>query len=169
MSANGTGEERGGGGRRDELGAAGLLFVDVKIRSALITEGRRRAIVRLFGIPRGDQSWLATTILIAAGAMVARDAVPVRWRRPSGGDVTIGGALVNVMGRGLAGAPSSAMPLAGGVIVIALLARGFRPAMADSARDVAALGHKVGSAFGTRYMHHGDAAEHGRRGSVETG
>jgi hypothetical protein len=165
MSANGAGDGRGVGGRRDELGPAGLLFVDVKIRSALVTEGRRRAVTRLFGIPRGNQSWLVTTILIGAGAMVARDALTVPWRRPSGSDVAIGGALVNVMGRGLAGAPSNAMPLAGGLIALALLARGLRPAMSESARDVRALGHQVGSAFGTRYMHHGVAVEHGHPSS----
>jgi hypothetical protein len=72
-------------------GGAGLLFVDVKLRSAVIAEARRRAITGMFGVPRGDQSVLVTTILSGAGAIVVRDAVGGLWRRPSGSDVAIGG------------------------------------------------------------------------------
>src|SRR6185503_6839113 len=81
-----------------DLGTGGLLFVDVKIRSALIAEGRRRAITRVFGISRDVQSWLVTTILCGAGALVVRDAVAGRLHHPSGSDVAIGGALLNAMG-----------------------------------------------------------------------
>jgi len=143
-----------------DLGPGGLLFVDVKIRSALIAEGRRRAVTRLFGISRDDQSWLVTTILFGAGAMVARDAVAGRLRRPSGSDMAMGGALLNAMGRGLAGAPSSGMPLAGGLIALAVLSRAIGPAVAESARGVKALGHEVRGAFGTRYVHHGVPVDH---------
>jgi hypothetical protein len=123
----------------------------------------------VFGIPRDDQSWLVTTILFGAGALVVRDAVAGRLHHPSGSDVAIGGALLNAMGRGLAGAPSSGMPLAGGLIALAVVSRAIGPAVAESARGIRALGHEVRGAFGTRYVHHGVAVEHGAPSSVETG
>src|SRR5947208_9359270 len=48
---------------RDELGLARILLVDMKVRSLLVAEARRRGITRVFGIPRADQSTLVTMMV----------------------------------------------------------------------------------------------------------
>jgi hypothetical protein len=137
---------------RGELGGAGLLFVDVGVRSLLMAEARQRAVTRVFGVPRGDQSFLATMILIGAVGTVLRGFAP-RPPRPSGADASIGGALLNATLRGLAGAPSRTVPLAGALIAVGVLSHSLRPAVAGSAREVHALAGEVRAAFGSRYGH----------------
>ena len=53
--------------------------------------------------------------------------------------------------RGIAGAPSQNVPLAGGLIAFALLSHSLRPAVAGSAREVHALAHGARAAFDARY------------------
>jgi hypothetical protein len=139
---------------RDEVGGAKLLFVDVRVRSLVIGEARRRVVTRVFGIPRDEQSFLVTMILIGAVGKVFRDfaALP-RPPRPSGADAAIGGSLLNATLRGIAGAPSRNMPLAGALIAFAVLAHSLRPALFGSARDVHALERKVRAASDARYGH----------------
>ncbi len=134
----------------DGDGVATMLFVDVGVRSLLIGEARRRAVTRVFGIPAEGQSLLVTMILLGAAGTVVRGLTP-RLPRPSGTSAAMGGTLLNTTLRGIAGAPSRNVPLAGGLIAFALLSHSLRPAVAGSVRDVRALGHAIGSAFGVRY------------------
>jgi hypothetical protein len=62
-----------------------------------------------------------------------------------------GASLVNVAFRGIAGAPSGTMPLAGGLIAFALVSHSVRSAVAGSAREIRALTRDVRAAFGARY------------------
>ena len=149
----GAREEQGGAFEGDEVGGAKLLFVDVKVRSLLMGEARRRVVTRVFGVPRDDQSFLVTMILIGAVARVLRDFAALPRPRPSGADAAIGGALLNATLRGIAGAPSRNMPLTGALIAFAVLSRGLRPAVARSAREVRSLEREVRAAVGGRYGH----------------
>jgi hypothetical protein len=133
-----------------ELGGADLLFMDVRLRSLLIAEARHRAITRVFGTRTEDQSAFATLILLGAGAAVLRDLLPRPWH-PSRRDAVLGGSLMNASLRGLAGAPSKGMPLAGGLIAAAILSHSLRPAVVGSAREVRAMTRQVRAAFGARY------------------
>jgi hypothetical protein len=138
---------------RDEVRGTTLLYVDMRVRSLLMAQARRGVVTRIFGVPRADQSLLATMILLGAAATVLRDLAPRRWPRPTGVDAKIGGSLVNAAFRGIAGAPSQTMPLAGVLIAFALLSHSLRPAVAGSAREVRALAREVRAAFGARYGH----------------
>jgi hypothetical protein len=62
-------------------------------------------------------------------------------------------SLLNATFRGIAGAPSGTMPLAGGLIALAMLSHSLRPALTGSAREVRALARDVRMAFGARYGH----------------
>ena len=132
-------------------GVARMLLVDVGVRSLLIGDARRRAVTRVFGVPPDDQSLLVTMILLGALGTVARGLAPRQLPRPSGTHAAVGGTLVNTALRGIAGAPSGSMPLAGGLIAFALLSHSLRPTVAGSLREVRAFAHGIGSAFGVRY------------------
>jgi hypothetical protein len=147
---NGGRHEHGMALNGDGVGGARLLLVDVGVRSLLMGEGRQRALMRVFGVPREDQSFLATVILIGAGATVLRGFAP-RWPRPSRADAAMGGSLLNATLRGAAGAPSQHIPLAGALIAVGVLSHSLRPAVAGSAREVRALAREVRVALGARY------------------
>lgn len=150
----GAREEQAVAFKGDEVEGAQLLFLDVEVRSLLIGEARRRLLTRVFGVPRDDQSFLVTMILLGAlGGTVLRGFAALPWPRPSGADAAIGGSLLNMTLREVAGAPSRKMPLAGALIAFAVLSHGLRPAVAGSARDVRALERKVRAASGARYGH----------------
>jgi hypothetical protein len=91
---------------RDAVRGARLLFVDMRVRSLVMGEARRGVVTRMFGVPRDDQSFLATMILIGAVGTVLRGFVPRPWLRPTGADAEIGASLLNAAFRGIAGAPS---------------------------------------------------------------
>jgi hypothetical protein len=149
----GVREEQGAPLNGDDVHGAALLFVDMRVRSLMMRQARHGAVTRMFGVPRADQSFLVTMILIGAVAAVLRDLTPRPWPHPTGADARIGASLVNVAFRGIAGAPSRNMPLAGGVIAFAVLSHSVRPAVAGSAREVRALTREVRAAFGARYGH----------------
>jgi hypothetical protein len=131
-------------------GVARMMFVDVRVRSLLAGEARRRAVTRVLGIPAEDQSFLVTMIVLGAAGTVVRGLAP-RLPRPSGTDAAIGGSLLNTTLRGIAGPPAAAVPLAGGLIAFAVISHSLRPAVAGAVRDVRALAHGIGSAFSARY------------------
>src|SRR3954464_8754530 len=79
----------------DGVHGASLLFVDMRVRSLLMHEVRSGVVTRVFGVPRDDQSLLATMIFAGAAATVLGGVVPRPWPRPTGADAKIGGSLVN--------------------------------------------------------------------------
>jgi hypothetical protein len=131
---------------------ARMLFVDVRVRSLLMGEARRRAVTRVVGIPAEDQSLLVTMIVLGAAGTVVRGLAPP-LPRPSGTHAAMGGTLLNTTLRGIAGPPSATVPLAGGLIAFALLSHSLRPAVVGTVREVRALAHGIGSALGVRYRH----------------
>jgi hypothetical protein len=134
-----------------EVRGASLLFVDMRVRSLMMGEARRGVVTRVFGVPRDDQSFLATMIFLGAAGTVLRGLAPRPWPRPTGADAKIGGSVVNAAFRGIAGTPSRTMPVAGGLIAFALVSHSLRPAVAGSAREVRALAREVRASFGARY------------------
>ena len=134
----------------DELGLARLLLVDVKVRSLLMAEARRHGVTRMSGIPREDQSLLVTMMVFGAAATVLMEYVSRPVARLTGSDAALGGVLVNATLRGVAGAPSGAMPLAGALMAFAVVSHGLRPAVAGSARALRTLTHGVETVFGAR-------------------
>ena len=129
---------------------ARMLFVDVGVRSLLLGEARRRAVTRVFGVPPNDQSLLVTMILLGAAGTVVRGLAP-SLARPSRTDAAMGGMVATTALRGIAGAPSATVPLAGGLIAFALLSRSLRPGLAGGLHEVRAFAHGIGTAFGVRY------------------
>src|SRR4051794_1360498 len=136
---------------RSDVGEVTLAFVDVRVRSLLVREVRRRAVTRTFGVPGEDQSFLVTIILLGAAATVLRKLVARPLPHGSGADAAIGGAVVNVALRGLAGSPSRAMPLAGALVGVAVLAHSVRPAVAGTVHEIRRLPHEVGMMLGIRH------------------
>ncbi len=134
-----------------EVSGARLLYVDVRMRSLLMHEGRQRVVTRMFGLPRDEQSFLVTMILIGAVATVIRGFAAPLWPRPSGAHAAIGGSVLNATLRGLAGPPSRNVPLAGVMIACGMLAHSLRPAVAGSAREIGTVLHDVRAALGGRY------------------
>jgi hypothetical protein len=137
----------------DDVHGTTLLFVDMRVRSLMMRQARQGAVTRVFGVPRPDQSFLATMILIGAVAAVLRDLTPRPWPHATGADARIGASVLNVAFRGIAGAPSRNMPLAGGLIAFALVSHAVRPALAGSAREIRAVTREIRAAFGARYGH----------------
>jgi hypothetical protein len=129
---------------------ARMLFVDVGVRSLLMGEARRRAVTRVFGVPPNDQSLLVTMILLGAAGTVVRGLTPA-LPRPSRTHAAVGGTVANTALRGIAGAPSATVPLAGGLIAFALLSHSLRPAVAGAVHEVRAFAHGIGTALGVRY------------------
>ena len=129
---------------------ARMVFVDVGVRSLLLGEARRRAVTRVFGVPASEQSLLVTMLLLGAAGTVVRGLAPP-LPRPSRTHAAVGGTVLNTTLRGIAGAPSATVPLAGGLIAFALLSHSLRPTVAGAVHEVRALAHGIGSAFGGRY------------------
>lgn len=144
-------KEQGSAFDRDDVGGARLLYVDMRVRSLLLREARRAVVTRMFGIPREDQSFLVTIILLGAAATALRGLVVRPLPRPSGADLAIGGAVVDTALRGIAGPPSSNMPLVGPLIAFAVLSRSLRPAVAGSVREIRRLPRAFGAVLGVRH------------------
>src|SRR5262245_44866175 len=92
-----------------ERGTAGL-----GVAFKLADSAYEDLVARVFGIPREKQSLLVKLILTGAAANVlAGYAARLPRIHPSRTDTAMGLGVVNTALRGLAGAPSAAMPAAG--------------------------------------------------------
>jgi len=103
--------------------------------------------------PGAGQNGVVRTFGSPAGPVVARDDDLARRSGHRTPAAKIGSSLVNATFRGVAGARSQTMPLAGALIASALLSHSLRPAVAGSAREVRALAREVRAAGGARYGH----------------
>jgi hypothetical protein len=137
--------------RSDDPGLARLALIDVRVRSVLVGEARRRVVTRMFAVPGEEQSLLVTIILLGAAATVLRGLVARPLPHPLGGDAAIAGAVVNTALRGIAGSPSRTMPLAGGLIALAVVSHAVRPAVAGSIREIRRLPREVAAVLGVRH------------------
>jgi hypothetical protein len=151
---------------RDDVGGVTLLLRDMRMRSLLVGEARRRVVTGMFGVPGGDQSVLVTVILLAAAATGVRGIVARPWPRPSGVDAAIGVSVGNTALRGIAGPAARNMPLAGALIAVAVVSHALRPAMAGSIHEVHVLERGLRRAFGARYGRRPAAAQGGMAGGA---
>jgi hypothetical protein len=131
--------------------SAARLSVDMRVWSLLLGEARRRALTRTFGVPGDEQSFVVTVLLLGAGGAVLAGLVPHPSLHASRADAAIGGTLVNAGLRGVAGAPSQAMPLAGALIAFAVVGHAIRPTVAEAIHDARAFTHRVRSTLAARY------------------
>ena len=111
-----------------------MAFVDVRVRSAIAGEMRRRALTRRFGVPGAEQSPLVTLILVGSAAPVLWGLVSRPLPRPHGSEAAIGGAVLNTAFRGLAGPQTAAVPFAGVLIAGAFVSHALRPTLAACGR-----------------------------------
>jgi hypothetical protein len=126
------------------------FFVDARVVSLFLADGRRRAVTRVFGLPRDQQSFLVTLILAGAAATVLQEFVP-RPRSPlTRKNAAIGGSVLNAALDGIGGPPTRDIRLAGAVIGLALVAHSLRPVVAGSVREVRAV--KRGARAAARYL-----------------
>jgi hypothetical protein len=130
---------------------AARLSVDMRVWSLLLGEARRRALTRAFGVPAEDQTFVITVLLLGAGGAAVAALVPRPSLHPSGADAAIGGSLVNVALRGVAGAPSQTMPLAGGLIAFAVIGHAIRPTVAEAIHDARAFKQRLHATLVARY------------------
>jgi hypothetical protein len=132
-------------------GHATLALVDVRVRSLMVREARRRAVTGVFGVPSEEQSLLVTLVLLGAAATVLRGLVPGHLPHPHGADAAVGGAVVNAALRAMAGPPSSAMPLAGVLIALAMASHSVRPTAAACLHEIRRLPREFEAVLGVRH------------------
>jgi hypothetical protein len=124
---------------------------DVRLGFLLADDAYERVVTRAFGIPRDQQSPLVKVIVAGAVATVLQSyAARLPRIHPSRSDTAIGTAVLNSAFRGLAGAPSRNIPVAGLAIGLGVLVHGIRSAAGQTEHDVEVVVH----AAGHRYGHH---------------
>jgi hypothetical protein len=135
----------------DDVGGAQQMLVDVRVRSLLMAEARRRAVTRMFGVPGDEQSFLGTAILLGAAATVVAGLAARPFPHPSGADLAIGGGVVNAGLGAFAGPASAAMPVAGALIALAVVSHSVRPAVVASLHGIRGLEHALAAVLGVRH------------------
>jgi hypothetical protein len=137
------------------FGGARLLAADIRIASLFADEARRRTMQRVFGIPRGDKSGLATLIaLVALGETLRRRTEGISApSTPTVPGVVVGVSLVRELAYDIAGPWSRESPYFGTLLALALIGGTARMAVRGSAHQVRALSHKGIAEFEHRYGH----------------
>ena len=128
------------------LTAGERAIVDVRVRALVMREVRRRALTRVFGVPRSEQSPLVTLILLGAAAGLLRRPIA----RPSRAGTAMGAAVVNTAVRGAVGRDVSAVPFAGALIAFAVVTHSLRPTVIGVAHELRLAGHQFKRALGIR-------------------
>src|SRR5690348_18360792 len=76
------------------FGGSRLLAADARVVYLLADDARRRAIERVFGIPRDEKSGLVTLFALAALGSALKSRAPSRPGRPGAPGVLLGSAFV---------------------------------------------------------------------------
>jgi hypothetical protein len=145
-----------------ETGGTKMLLVDLRGGMLLLNEARCRTVERMFGVPR-DQVNLTTVIaLLLVAEQLHRRAERLKpARRASVADFAIGGGAIRESIYGVAGPASRDTPLAGTLIVIAVLGGLVRPPLVRSFHGMKASSRRLHTMFLGRYGH---LIGHSRRG-----
>lgn len=145
-----------------ETGGTKMLLVDLRGGMLLLNEARCRTVERMFGVRR-DQVNLTTVIaLLLVAEQLHRRAERLKPpRRASLADFAIGGGAIRESIYGVAGPASRDTPLAGTLIVIAVLGGLVRPPVVRSFHGMKASSRRMHTMFLGRYGH---LIGHSRRG-----
>ena len=145
-----------------ETGGTKMLLVDLRGGMLLLNEARCRTVERMFGVRR-DQVNLTTVIaLLLVAEQLHRRAERLKPpRRASLADFAIGGGAIRESIYGVAGPASRDTPLAGTLIVIAVLGGLVRPPVVRSFHGMKASSRRMHTMFLGRYGH---LIGHTRRG-----
>jgi hypothetical protein len=137
------------------LGGVELLAADARVACLFADEARRRAIQRVFGIPRTEKSGLATLIalLTLAEARRRRTEGYSRPSRPTLPRVLLGIGLVKEAAYGIAGPSARGSPYFGTLLAFALMGAGVRLGLRASTGGVRNLSHQARHEFEHRYGH----------------
>jgi hypothetical protein len=150
--------ENGKAADPDQVAGARLFVSDVehavddaRVAFRVADHAWELVLVRVFGVPRENQSVLVKMVLTGALATVAGSYAPrPHLTRPSRAGAAMGASVLNAAVRGLVGAPSRNIPAAGVLIGLAVMAHSIRSAVAGSSREVQWLTHGAEA----RYGHH---------------
>jgi hypothetical protein len=139
--------------KRQPEGAT-LLRRDLGMAFELGNEARYRVVERLFGVPR-EQANIIT--LIALGMLAqrahARTRRLLRPRTPNSGDTLLGAGVAREVLFDIGGPASRQAQYFGALVVFALAAHGFGPAIRNTIHGIRAAAHDVGVSFKHRYSH----------------
>ena len=136
--------------RLSDVPGARLLVSDIRVAFLLLNEARYRALSRVLGIPR-EQANLATFI----GALVALEASQRAIKTPPPGptraDALLGVSVAREALRGVVGTPARDAPLIGTLLMIAIVGKPVREAVARGVHGVRGSMQKTNVGFRRRY------------------
>lgn len=132
---------------------ANLLLTDARVAFRLLDEARRRAMVRMFGVP-ADKTGLVTVVAAGVLARALHDkaagaiAVP---RLPGVGSAVFIGTAAKDVAHSIAGDRSREAPLFGTLVAAVVIGTTLRPVLRSSFRNVRASAHRARITFDHRY------------------
>jgi hypothetical protein len=135
------------------FGGARLLAADARVVYLLADDARRRAIERVFGIPRDEKSGLLTLFALAALGSALQSRVPGRPSRPGLSGVMFGFGAVAEAAYDIAGPSSRESPYFGTLLAFALAGAATRVAVRKTAHGVRGVSHEAYREFHHRYGH----------------
>jgi hypothetical protein len=135
------------------FGGARLLAADARVVRLLIDDARRRAMQRLYGIPRDQPSGVETVMTLAVIAAAIRSSAPSPPSKPSLSDTTWGFGMLREVGYSVAGPWARETPGFGALIAFALVGAGTRVAVRKSVHGAKGVSHKAYGEFHHRYGH----------------
>ena len=122
----------------ENLGSTRVVVRDTILLFLLLSEARRRIVMRVYGVSREDSNWV--TVFAAgstAGGLHARAARVLRVpRRPSLAATAVGAGALKETAHGIAGDWSRTTPYFGGLVALAVSDKSFGPMLRSSFRRV---------------------------------
>jgi hypothetical protein len=135
------------------FGGARLLAADARVAYLLADDARRRAIERVFGIPRDEKSGLVTVLALAAVISALKERAPSRPSRPGVPGALLGFGMLGEAAYTVAGAGARESSNFATLLGFALAAAGARAAVRKTAHGVRGVSHEAYAEFHHRYGH----------------
>jgi hypothetical protein len=135
-------------------GGTRMLLVDLRGGLLLLNEARCRSVERIFGVRRDQVNLTTLVALLVAAEQLRRRAERIKpQRRVSVADYAIGAGALRESIYGVAGPASRDTPLAGTLIVLAVLGGLVRPPVIRSLHGMKASSRRAHTMFLGRYGH----------------
>lgn len=116
-------------------------------------DARRRAIERVFGIPRDEKSGLLTLFALAAVISAMQSRAPSRPARPGVSSTAFGFGILLESAYDLAGPSGRESPVLGTLLAFALVGAGARLAVRKTVHGARGVSHQAYAEFHHRYGH----------------